>query len=170
MLGHFSDSLTSTRERAGGECARRPLNGASGHYVARSRGKHSVGSRAAPRSQRLQCSRVRPRDQSPSPCRTQPAANRPRRSPTLLSVDHEVRPQIDRTTSRTGHEPLRWTMWLVLFLHLVCAAEAGHYTKQWSVHLEGGDSAAEQIADKHGFVNRGKVSTFENNIQVLWLY
>lgn len=49
-------------------------------------------------------------------------------------------------------------MWVVLFLHLVCAAEAGHFTHQWSVHLDGGDPVAAQIADKHGFVNRGKVS------------
>ncbi|XP_059486972.1 furin-like protease 1 isoform X2 [Neocloeon triangulifer] len=47
-------------------------------------------------------------------------------------------------------------MWLVLILHVVCAAEARHYTQQWSVHISDGD-AADQIAQKHGFINRGKL-------------
>jgi hypothetical protein len=80
-------------------------------------------------------------------------------APNKLIVPASPRPCGLSTDKRLRGTPLCWTMWwLVLFLHLVCAAEAGHYTKQWSVHIDGGDPVADQIADKHGFINRGKVS------------
>lgn len=36
--------------------------------------------------------------------------------------------------------------------------ESGHYTRQWAVHIEGGQQVADKIAAKHDFVNLGKAS------------
>ena len=45
-------------------------------------------------------------------------------------------------------------------LPVLCDADAGAgatFTDQWAVHIEGGDAAAERIAQRHGFTNLGKV-------------
>ncbi|KAK6631279.1 hypothetical protein RUM44_005805 [Polyplax serrata] len=36
----------------------------------------------------------------------------------------------------------------------------GHFTRQWAVHIEGGQEVASRIAAKHGFINLGKVTAF----------
>ena len=36
------------------------------------------------------------------------------------------------------------------------------FTDQWAVHIEGGDPVADLIAQRHGFVNLGKVSGFSS--------
>lgn len=35
----------------------------------------------------------------------------------------------------------------------------GHYTPTWAVHIPGGDHIAQQVADDHGYVLLGKVSS-----------
>lgn len=34
------------------------------------------------------------------------------------------------------------------------------YTNTWAVHIPGGQETADQVADKHGFINYGHVSLF----------
>lgn len=36
---------------------------------------------------------------------------------------------------------------------------SGHFTPTWAVHIPDGDAAATRIANDHGFINLGKVST-----------
>lgn len=33
-----------------------------------------------------------------------------------------------------------------------------HYTNEWVVHVDGGDTMADIVADEFGYVNKGKVS------------
>lgn len=38
------------------------------------------------------------------------------------------------------------------------------YTNTWAVHIPGGQEAADQVANKHGFINYGHVSLFHCTI------
>ena len=61
---------------------------------------------------------------------------------------------------------------LVVSMLVLCGASVGQegpgplagdadqrlFTDQWAVHIEGGDPVADLIAQRHGFINLGKVS------------
>ena len=44
---------------------------------------------------------------------------------------------------------------LVLFVELSAGAL---FTDLWAVHVNGGDEVANEVARRHGFINRGQVS------------
>ena len=53
-----------------------------------------------------------------------------------------------------------WIVWLSL-IFLLCRhvrAEQDVFTNSWAVEVVGGDSAADDLAERHGFSNLGKVS------------
>ena len=41
------------------------------------------------------------------------------------------------------------------------------YTNSWAVKIEGGDEVANEIAETHGFINRGQVRWFMLNATLL---
>lgn len=46
---------------------------------------------------------------------------------------------------------------LCMFMYLLQLCRA-HYSRQWAVHITGGQKVADQVAADHGFVNLGEVS------------
>lgn len=45
----------------------------------------------------------------------------------------------------------------LLLLLMIADVSPEQYSRQWAVHLEGGQQAADQIATRHGFTNLGQV-------------
>jgi len=55
-------------------------------------------------------------------------------------------------------------IWFISRLLLVLVASAdGIYHNEFAVHIPGGPGVAQQIASKHGFVNRGQIGALENH-------
>lgn len=46
---------------------------------------------------------------------------------------------------------------LMPMLMLIADVSPEQYSRQWAVHLEGGQQAADLIATRHGFTNLGQV-------------
>ena len=46
------------------------------------------------------------------------------------------------------------------FIPLCFAAEKAEFSNSWAVEVDGGRMVADEIANKHGFINRGQVCTF----------
>lgn len=66
------------------------------------------------------------------------------------------------------------TLLLLLLLSTALAADGAHFTNQFAVRVAGAGQAADRVAAKHGFVNRGQVgivlfhSIFDNRF-ARWL-
>lgn len=49
---------------------------------------------------------------------------------------------------------------VVLIPLLIATVSPQQYSSQWAVHIEGGQQAADEIAEKHGFQNLGEVRAY----------
>lgn len=62
-------------------------------------------------------------------------------------------------------------IWTVIAFDVVvhCKVQQAVYHNQWGVHIPEGDAVAEELAAKHGFINRGQVSFILESIKFTWL-
>lgn len=50
-----------------------------------------------------------------------------------------------------------------MYVNLLCISafvwqiSIAHYTQQWALHISGGSSVADQVAEDHGFINLAEV-------------